>query len=86
MNCSFCSKQCGEFGDMHRCMQCLVNYYKNHISISTRIKNKTFVVVLYDNKTYIGSTTIPDMFEFDYRLKITPQNIKEKISSYLLFS
>ncbi len=99
MNCKYCQKICLRMGDKHyQCVHCKVEFLNKLgqcINMFTFINGKRLVLQIRpehpehparifhqggdmrDLQTFINLTTIPN---------ITPQNIKEKLKTYLLFS
>lgn len=91
MNCHYCQKECLRIDDQFfRCLPCYTDFKRGEINISTRYNGRTWVVRLrYFHtpfKTIIGNAKDPDLIKLPTWADITPQNIQQKLKTYLIFS
>lgn len=100
MNCIYCNQLCKQFAPYsirYKCISCKTNFYiydnqMNSIDIEYKDENRTYLVnlLMYSNTSVVSYTisnsNIVILAEVNRILNITPQNIKEKIKLYMVFS
>ena len=86
MNCKYCHKECTSIGNFNHCVPCQTVYSHGEISITCKIKGKTWIAFIRDDETIIGNAWHPSLIKLPCRTNITPSNIIDKIKLYVLFS
>jgi hypothetical protein len=100
MNCIYCNLPCLQFSPTsigHRCSPCQASFYffnkkLNSVDLEYKDKNRTYMVNLlfYSQTSVVSYTTLNNniviLAETKSILNITPQNIKDKMKLYMVFS
>jgi hypothetical protein len=91
MNCQFCHKLCNRISDIwHQCQTCNTDFHPHATVIYTKLGEKVYSVKLYKTgpiKLAISSAYQDPMITLTHDGGgITPQNIQQKLKTYLLFS
>lgn len=96
MNCHYCNLPCinppiitGVQESSWSCYSCNTHYHTDKINMTTTLNGRKVCLQfqLYDNAADLFYTDgCETIIKFNHLPNITPQNIKEKLKLYLLFS
>lgn len=90
MDCQFCHRKCTTISDIyHGCSYCSVDYHPHVTCLFTHLGDKAYTVNLHKDgpfKITISSAYQDPLMEIVPADNITPQNVQQKLKTYLTFS